>query len=396
MRIAQRMGLDKESTYEKCNALDAEMRRRLWWALVLLDNRICEMSDYRAATLIPTWDVKALLNVNDHDMRSEMRTAPSGQDGHTEATFVVLRSQVADLVRHTGPLLDFVNPSLKRIANPGEHGGSLEVLEKIIEDKYLRSCNPDIPLQFLTIWATRGNIARYHLFKHFSVSSTQETEAKRETAVKHALHMLECDTKLTTSPLTEGYRWFFLFHFPFPAYVYILQYLRKKPFAQLAERGWNVMSDNCKARFANPEEDDHPFHKTPIFQAFTSIILKAWQVREAASGRNETLNIPPIITEFKRRAFAPPTADQSTGFANQFSLAARTETDDFRTPMMMGWGGQRMMQGFENDEGMGMGLGAGGGYYTDLMGGDNADGSGGDQFGDWSMADWNAMRIPGL
>ncbi|KAJ5509759.1 hypothetical protein N7527_011902 [Penicillium freii] len=38
------------------NALEAEMRRRLWWSLIIFDNRIGEMSDYQTSSLAPTWD----------------------------------------------------------------------------------------------------------------------------------------------------------------------------------------------------------------------------------------------------------------------------------------------------------------------------------------------------
>jgi len=56
MRIAQRMGIHTESTYAKYTALEAEMRRRLWWSLVIFDNRMCEMATYSKGTmLIPTW-----------------------------------------------------------------------------------------------------------------------------------------------------------------------------------------------------------------------------------------------------------------------------------------------------------------------------------------------------
>jgi hypothetical protein len=65
MRIAQRMGKHSESACAKCAPLEAEMRRRLWWSLVLFDSRISEMANDRTTTLIPTWDCRIPLNVND-------------------------------------------------------------------------------------------------------------------------------------------------------------------------------------------------------------------------------------------------------------------------------------------------------------------------------------------
>jgi hypothetical protein len=65
--------------------------------------------------------------------------------------------------------------------------------------------------------------------------------------------MPDCDTKLRTSPLTKGYLWFVHFHLPFPVYIHIVQDLRKRPIEGHAEKTWEVMSDNYKARFMNME-----------------------------------------------------------------------------------------------------------------------------------------------
>ena len=139
------------------------MRRRLWWALLLFDNRVCEMSDYRAATLSPAWNCKTPANLNDFDLQPEMKHLPQSHERPTETTLAILRYQVADLVRHSPFFLDFTNPSLKSIANPNDHGGTLEALQQKIEETCLQYCNTENPLQFMTLWLTRGHLARYRL-----------------------------------------------------------------------------------------------------------------------------------------------------------------------------------------------------------------------------------------
>jgi hypothetical protein len=47
IRIAQRMGIHSESALAKCTVFEAELRRRLWWSLVLFDTRISEMADHK-------------------------------------------------------------------------------------------------------------------------------------------------------------------------------------------------------------------------------------------------------------------------------------------------------------------------------------------------------------
>jgi hypothetical protein len=204
------MGIHNKLTYAKCTALEAKVRRRLWWSLIMFDNHICEMFDYKTAMLAPTWDYRTPLNVNDFDIRPEMKTPPAIHEKSTEALFVVVRSDLGEFVRHSAFHLDFTNPSLKTIAKDPPHGTVLEggALEKIMKDKYLEFCNPENPLHFMTIWTTRGCLAKIRLMEHFSRysrSSMQQTNTQRDAAISCTLSMLECDTKLMTLPLAKGH-----------------------------------------------------------------------------------------------------------------------------------------------------------------------------------------------
>ncbi|CAD0081650.1 unnamed protein product, partial [Aureobasidium vineae] len=335
MRIAQRMGLDNESSNAKCGPLEGEMRRRLWWALLLFDNRVCEMGDYRAVTLSPSWNCKIPANLNDNDLQPEMNTMSKSHDRPTETTMAILRYEVADLVRHSPFFLDFTRPALKSIAAPNDHGGTLEALQQKIEDKYLRHLNPENSLHFMTLWLTRGHIARYLLFQHFSISPETQTQQQRDSAVSYALNMLDCDTKILTHPSTKRHSWFLYFHFPFPAYIHILQYLKREPLAQHTETCWKTMSSSCKVRFADPEQDGHPFHKTPIFRMFSRYIVKAWEARLAATRKQgqKDEETPFIVEEFQRRMQA---ADEDA----RGDAAMSFEADDPMMPFpMMGMGG---------------------------------------------------------
>ena len=132
------------------------MCRRLWWSLVLFDTRICELAISKSILLIPTWDCRTPLNVNDFDLQQEMKNAPAVRAQSTEAHFAVVRSEMGDYVRNSAFHLDFVDPALKAIAKdvqqgPIPEGGELVALESIIEDKYLRFCNPENSLHFMTV-----------------------------------------------------------------------------------------------------------------------------------------------------------------------------------------------------------------------------------------------------
>ena len=161
VRIAQRMGIHSESALSKCTAFEAEMRRRLWWSPILFDTRIGQIANSRTVTLDPTWDCKIPLNVNDSDLRPEMKGPPAVQGKCTEALFVVVRSELGEYIRHTEFHLDFTCPALKPIAKHVQNGfalggGELIKLEEMIEDQYFKACDQKNPIHFMTIWTTRA------------------------------------------------------------------------------------------------------------------------------------------------------------------------------------------------------------------------------------------------
>jgi hypothetical protein len=282
------MGLHSEDLNSKHTALEAEMRRRLWWSLVLLDARVSEMSDFKCPILLPGWDCKPPSNIHDFDLGTETKITPAPHDMITEATFTVVRCELANFVRHSGYWLAFNNPCLMPLARrppPGSslNGDELAVIEKIIEDRYLKFCNPDNPIHFMIMWMARGYFAKHRMLAHYARHArapTKQTEAQSDLALGYALTLFECDTKLLTSPLTKVFSWFSMtvLQFPFQAYIHVVQDLRRRPTGKLARHAWAVMSANYTVRFTNWMGDNN----NPLANIISRIVLQAWEARKEA------------------------------------------------------------------------------------------------------------------
>lgn len=395
IRIAQRMGLHSESACSKYSVLEAEMRRRLWWSLMFFDTRICEMADYKTVSLTPLWDCNTPLNVNDSDLQPEMKGPPTIQTKPTEAIFAVVRGEVSDFVRHSAFHLDFVNPLLKTLARDSQSGfmsesGEIASLERAIEEKYLIYCNPEIPLQFMTLWATRGYLAKYSLFEHYarsSTSPTQQTDSQSDTMISHALKMLECDTMLTKSPLVKGYMWIVHLQFPFAAYLHIFQDLRKRPDSIHAKRTWDVASENFNAHFASIEPGDFIF-----FKIFAKIVLHAWSACEAVFSRSgNTVVAPRIVTEIRTRM------TQISGDEQRVSEAQSHDVSDVGFEDYPASASRSMGGGVEGNAGNDALYGMGGQSFDALesMGYPYIHGQAAPDahvdLSDWNAMDWNPM-----
>ena len=385
------MGIHNESTYTNSNALEAEMCRRLWWSLVVFDNRICEMSNSKTTMLSPNWDCKTPLNMNDSDIHPEMKFLPVAHDTPTETIFAVVRSELADFVRQSDFHLDFTNPSLKSIARShgtGPECKQLVSLEHTIDDKYFKVCNPENPLHFMTIWTTRSHFARHRLseyFARFSKSSVPQTDAQRNNAISHALSMLECDTEIMTSPLTKGYLWFAHLYFPFTSYIHIVQDLKRRPIDNHAEKCWRVMSENYEARFSDLESDASPF-----FNIFSRIVLQAWAVREEATARlNVPLEVPRMVLDLRQKVMEMTPNTQINDIEQQSGGAVDINFGELSMDMPVDVSGS----------GVPLGIGGQGGMGSASGGCPEASGQAPMDVNisqlDWAMIDWNLMHARG-
>ncbi len=284
-------------------------------------------------------------------------------------------------------------------------------LEKTIEAKYLALCNPENPLHFMTLWMTRSYLAKMRLLEHYSnyfkSPLAQQTDTLRNAALSDALCMLKCDTVLMNSPLAKGFLWLVHFHFPFSAYIHIVQDLRKRPMEEHAEKTWGVMSDNYEARFMKLEKEDYRF-----FHIFARIIVPAWEAREAAARQMEkSLEPPRIVAEIQRRTVemkmktATASSDADTEPPNR--AVSMMNIDDSSTSLSMDFGG-----GGGGGGGHGHGLGYAGtgmgvpvptglgsteafSYYPDMSGQTTMDMDLDANQLDWTTMAWNPIFAQG-
>lgn len=302
-RIAHRIGIHKESFQYKRSAFEIEMRRRLWWSFEMFDSRIGELADYKNIAMTSDWNCETPANLNDSDLRLEMKRSPPSHAAPTEAIFVVVHSAMRDFVRKTNFYRDFHTPAVRPTPVRSRQQSTVNIrelaeLEKTIEEKYLRHCIPDNPLHFLTIWTARAYLAKFRLVEHYSRyldTSRGRTTTQRDAALRHALDVLEADTKVMTSSLTKSYMWMMDLHFALPAYIHILQDLKKRPMSRQSMEAWDIVSENFKARFPDPQS-----MPGPLLCIFTRLVNSAWRAYlDSFATSGGKLRLPKIVSTVK-------------------------------------------------------------------------------------------------
>lgn len=350
VNIAQRMGIHNEASISRYTPFEAEMRRRLWWALVSFDARVGELSESKVSNLNPTWDCKLPLNVNESSLWPEMKVSPDSRDNATEAIFIVTRSEHGEYLRNAGFNCDFSNPALKLIA---KSYGDMNTWEKRIQEQYLKFCDQENSLHCMALWMSSVQLSKCHLLESYAKnvdSSTKRTaEVEAEACIQHAFRMLECDTNMLTSSLTRGYTWIIAFYFPFPAYIHLVQEMAARPTGNHTEKAWELMNKNYEARF--PSEDSAV---DGLFRVFASMLLKGWEIMEkSARESGDQLASPKIIQSINRRlqkaaqraASAP--AENDTGSNTEMSDVALSMPVDIGDNLFYGMGGQSSFAGVD-------------------------------------------------
>lgn len=177
VRIAQRMGLSTDGTNYAIPPFEVEMRRRLWWQIVLIDIRVAELSGAGPAILMYTWNTKLPSNINDSDLFPDMRDSPVERSGVTEMIFVRIRCEGVQLIQQTR----------SRTGCYVLKDDAIEDLEQRLEREYLQHCDPLIPLHLMALTTSRTALCKMRIsFRRplFALNQTNWTDGEKDTLFK--------------------------------------------------------------------------------------------------------------------------------------------------------------------------------------------------------------------
>ena len=100
IRMAQALGLQRDGDHlQSLTPYETEMRRRVWWALCMLDVRAAE--DLGSEYLIAqgSFDTKMPLNINDVDIEPGLSQGPVAHEGLTDMTFSLVSFEMSEVTK---------------------------------------------------------------------------------------------------------------------------------------------------------------------------------------------------------------------------------------------------------------------------------------------------------
>ncbi|KAF5662719.1 hypothetical protein FHETE_7825 [Fusarium heterosporum] len=310
IRIANKMGVHRDGDTLDLTPFETEIRRRVWWQIIVLDSMYAATSGMKP-TFLPTGsNTRMPQNVNDTDFSAES-TVIKSRDGPTDMAFVLVLYEIIDFIReHLSA--DFENLVFGgRDIEPGTpeyitYVDSLNELRTLadqldarigeVEKQY---CDPSgnvlrnmalnirsfivnqakamaTPIHETPEWGTEVNNSRDNFYRIWITHNENEI-ALYETAERSPfLYMFKC-----------------FFHLDSLLFL-ASQLVDRSPVGSLADRTWRLFD-----RFYYSHEQLWNFNQRSTLH-LARLLLKAWGTREKALQQIEvSVDEPPFISKLK-------------------------------------------------------------------------------------------------
>ena len=301
-RLAQGLGLHRDGSTLGLSPFETEMRRRLWWQIIILDSRSAELSGSTGAFESRGWSTKVPANVNDSDLYPQMTQEPVSAVGKaTEMISCCLRYELGECLRRSQNLSrsgfdgnwQLTNPDL----NIKRKDELIQELEKVFEEKYVRYCDASIPIHYHTLIVARAAISSMRLMahhpRHRSDKERKQPTEELDAVFYLALKIIECDNICHSTPVFRGFLWHTHVYFQWQGFIYLLGALRTRTEGPEVDAAWQQVEQTYEHHPAFLTDTKRPLHV-----ATGNLCLKAWQVREASFARKGMALFPSNTPSF--------------------------------------------------------------------------------------------------
>ncbi|KAJ5095667.1 fungal-specific transcription factor domain-containing protein [Penicillium alfredii] len=240
-RLAQGLGLHRDGTNFGLSPFDTEMRRRLWWYIVILDFQTSEYQAINSQIQEKSYDVRFPLNINDADIAPDTAETPTEYNDFTEMTFCLIRCEISVAHRRILSNKSGVGPEACPLQ---ENLHLLGQLCRRLQEQHLKFCDVSVPLQWVAATVARLAHARSWLVAHLPWLNTEELapgSPKRDQLFQTATEVVEFAYLLETNDKTTKWGWLFEAYMQWHAAVFVLSELCIRPRSVDTDKAWIVM-----------------------------------------------------------------------------------------------------------------------------------------------------------
>ncbi|EFQ31543.1 fungal specific transcription factor domain-containing protein [Colletotrichum graminicola] len=293
VRIAQRMGLHRDGELLGLSPFETEIRRRIWWQIILLESKYAVLAGFCDAILPPNWNTKLPSNVNDADLVPGSLEPVKSREGATEMAFCLMTYE-SRLFFYNNLVPEFeaaiigggnVNTeNYKRLATQslGKYQEIVEKYEKELataERKYTDASAGGIHLMASKVRSLVVQRLR-DMILHAREPWNEEFDGEGGHRSFFRAWVISFENHINWYDAADDkFAWYHKLHFETDAFSAMIELLQWQPVGTLVERAWTVID-----RLYHCHQDMYDMSKKDNLQRAENL-LAGWSRRELAFRR---------------------------------------------------------------------------------------------------------------
>lgn len=270
------------------------MRRRIWFQLIIIDSTSAQFCGVATSPFLATADTQPPTNANDSDLDPRMTEPPPEKAGATEMIFCLTRAEFGKWLRRWGKRYGDANSPWEFLSSSSmtlrQKDEAIDEFESIVESKFLRFCDPSIPLHLATTVMARSAVHYARLTAHhprqYQDSTFQVPQKEKDIIYVNCLKMAEYANFAQINPSIQRFIWHMVNHMPWDAMIFMLSEMRNRSDPEEKSMVWQIIGDIYGRYLRQMTKSTH----VPLHNALQNLIVKTW--RAYIDGCNKGNRVP--------------------------------------------------------------------------------------------------------
>ncbi|OLN87213.1 putative transcriptional regulatory protein C139.03-like protein 3 [Colletotrichum chlorophyti] len=317
VRVAQRMGLHRDGEYLGLQPFETEMRRRIWWQIIMLETKYAILAGF-ADTLLPwNWDTKLPSNVNDADLLPGSSEPIRSREGATEMAFCLILYESRQFFLEN-PMPEFEAVVLGAAAAEGSKKSSEQLekyriivndMEERLREAEKRYCNPSAGGIHLVASRVRILLAQRirDMMAHAREPGDENLDGlgSQQSYFRAWIIHFESDINWYDT-IDKRFIWYLKLHFQADAFSVFIEMLQWQPVGTLVDRAWKTID-----RVYHYHSEFYDMGKRENVQRAESL-LSGWERRELAfANLGLSCEVPLLVLKLRNCGHLRPNKERS-------------------------------------------------------------------------------------
>jgi hypothetical protein len=284
-RLAQRIGLHRDGAKLGLPPLEVEIRRRMWWQIMMLEGYSQKLAGTGTSAAIFVGDVRMPSNVNDSDLFSGMKEEPKPHQGATEMMFFLIRCHAAEFLRRSEDTKSNYDGAWHKITTSAVplaiKEKAIKELEDLYQQQFLQYCDPSIPWHYMCSQLGKAIILNMRFMSRSASHHVMDVaQDDKDLLFGFALQITSAQNVAYTAKEMQGFMWHVNTHFQWKSFVYLVSELRHRTEGNQVDQAWKEIQKS----FDFHPSFDQELAKRALPIAVSNLTLKAWEAYITARG----------------------------------------------------------------------------------------------------------------